>query len=64
MGHMGLTPKQGEDRAKFSLKTIKTVVEAQDNCGYDLTLRGAAELNEKIKTVDNYKHWFYNNNKI
>ncbi len=62
MGHMGLTPKQGEDRAKFSLKTIKTVVEAQDNCGYDLTIRGSRELNEKIKTIDTAYYYSYSCN--
>lgn len=59
MGHMGLTPKQGEERATFSWSTIRTVVEAHDNCGYDMTLRGAAELNEKIKTVDSAYYYSY-----
>ncbi len=59
MGHLGITPKQGEDRAKFSLTTIKNVIETGDHCGYDLTLRGSAELNEKIKTVDNVYYYSY-----
>ena len=59
MGHMGLTPKQNEEKAKFSFETIKTAVEAQDNCGYDLTLRGSRELNEKIKTVDTAYYYSY-----
>ena len=59
MGHMGLTPKQGEDKATFSWSNIKAVVAAQDNCGYDMTLRGAAELNEKIKTVDSVYYYSY-----
>lgn len=62
MGHMGLTPKQDEEKAKFSLSTIKTAVEAQDNCGYDLTLRGSRELNEKIKTVENAYYYSYSCN--
>lgn len=62
MGHLGLTPKQGEERAKFSLSTINNVVKAQDNCGYDMTLRGAAELNEKIKTVDSVYYYSYSCN--
>lgn len=62
MGHLGLTPKQGEEKAKFSFSTIKTVVDAQDNCGYDMTLRGAAQLNEKIKTVDSVYYYSYSCN--
>ncbi len=62
MGHLGLTPKQGEERAKFSLATINNVVKNQDNCGYDMTLRGAAELNEKIKTVDSVYYYSYSCN--
>ncbi len=62
LGHMGLTPKMGEERAKFSLKAIKTAVDAQDNCGYDLTLRGSRELNEKIKMVDTAYYYSYSCN--
>lgn len=61
-GHFGITPKQGEERAKFSFDTIKNAVESQDNCGYDMTLRGAAELNEKIKTVENVYYYSYSCN--
>lgn len=62
MGHLGLTPKQGEDRATFSWAKVKSVVDSHDNCGYDLTLRGAAELNEKIKTVENVYYYSYSCN--
>ncbi len=62
MGHLGLTPKEGEARAKFSLSNIKNVVDSHDNCGYDMTLRGAAELNEKIKTVDSVYYYSYSCN--
>ena len=59
LGHFGITPVQGEERAKFSLKTILNFVKAKDNCGYDMTLRGAAELNEKIKLVDSAYYYSY-----
>lgn len=49
LGHFGLTAKEGEKRAKFSLSAIKNFAATGDNCGYDMTLRGAAELNERIK---------------
>ncbi len=62
MGHLGLTPKEGEARAKFSISNIKNVVDSKDNCGYDMTLRGAAELNEKIKTVDSVYYYSYSCN--
>ena len=62
MGHLGLTPKQGEEKAKFSISNIINVVNSHDNCGYDMTLRGAAELNEKIKTVDSVYYYSYSCN--
>lgn len=33
------------------------IAQGTDNCGYELTLRGAAELNEKIK-VNPYAHYY------
>lgn len=57
--HFGLTPKQGQSTVPFSLTNIKNFYEAEDNCGYDLTLRGAAELNEKIKTVPGVYYYSY-----
>lgn len=62
MGHLGLTPKQGEDRTTFSWSKVKSVVDSHDNCGYDLTLRGAAELNAKIRTVENVYYYSYSCN--
>lgn len=59
LGHFGLTPKQGEDKASFSLKNIKNFYKANDNCGYDMTLRGAAELNETIKLAPNTYYYSY-----
>ena len=58
LGHMGLTPKQNQFRAGFSLDGIKCYAE-KDNCGYDMTLRGAAELNEKIKLAPNTYYYSY-----
>ena len=62
MGHFGLTPAKGEGKAKFSLAAIENMVESKDNCGYDMTLRGAVELNEKIKTVDSVYYYSYSCN--
>lgn len=62
MGHIGLTPTQDEERTSFSMEKVRTAVANQDNCGYDLTLRGAAELNEKIKTVENAYYYSYSCN--
>lgn len=59
LGHFGLTPKQGEDRAKLNLRAIKNFYTSNDNCGYDMTLRGAAELNEKIKLSENTYYYSY-----
>lgn len=59
LGHMGLTPKQGESRAFISLDGINSYYKTNDNCGYDMTLRGAAELNEKIKLAPNTYYYSY-----
>ena len=59
LGHFSITPKQGEEKAKFSLKAIRNFYKAEDNCGYDMTLRGAKELNESIKTAENTYYYSY-----
>ena len=59
LGHMGLTPKQDEFRACFSLDGIKSYYGTNDNCGYDMTLRGAAELNEKIRLAPDTYYYSY-----
>lgn len=59
MGHFGLTPKQDEKRAKFSFDNIWNYYQSGDNCYYDMTLRGAAELNEKIKLCDSTYYYSY-----
>lgn len=59
LGHMGLAPKQNEFRAFISPKGIKSYAESNDNCGYDMTLRGAAELNEKIKLSPDTYYYSY-----
>ena len=58
----GLTSVRSQGiRARFSLLKIKNFVESQDHCGYDLTLRGAAEINEKIDPVDGIYYFSYSN---
>ena len=59
MGHFGLTPKQGEKRAKLNMDNIKNYYASGDNCYYDMTLRGAAELNEQIKLSENTYYYSY-----
>ena len=59
LGHFGLTPKQDEFRAKFSVDGINGYAKTNDNCGYDMTLRGAAELNAKIKLAPNTYYYSY-----
>lgn len=59
MGHMGLTPKQNEKSASLNINAVKNFHESKDNCGYDMTLRGAAELNEKIKLAENTYYYSY-----
>ncbi len=56
-GHFGLTPKQGEDKASFSLAAIKNFYNSNDNCGYDMTVDGAKKLNEKIE-INPYAYYY------
>ena len=59
LGQFGLTPGQGKARACLSPKKIWDFYKADDNCGYDMTLRGAAELNEKIRLAENTYYYSY-----
>lgn len=58
LAHFGLTPKSGE-KASISFKNINNFVKAEDNAGYDLTLRGSRELNEKIKMSPDTYYYSY-----
>ncbi|MBQ8758574.1 MAG: hypothetical protein IJZ20_02680, partial [Clostridia bacterium] len=59
LGHFGITPKQDEKLASFSIAKARHFYRAKDNCGYDMTLAGAAELNEKIKLADETYYYSY-----
>ena len=59
LGHMGLTPKQDEFRAFLSVDGIKSYAASNDNCGYDMTLRGASELNKTIKLAPETYYYSY-----
>ena len=59
LSHFGLTPKQNEKRAKFNPMGVFNFYMYDDHCGYDLTLRGAKELNEKIKMDPNAYYYSY-----
>ncbi len=59
LSHFGITPKQGEKRVDFDLAKLYNYYKSTDNCGYDMTLRGARELNEIIKlSPDTYYYSF------
>ena len=59
LSHFGLTPAQDEFRALPDLKGIYNFYKSNDNCGYDMTLRGARELNEKIKLAPDTYYYSY-----
>lgn len=59
LAHFGLTPKEDGKRVPFSIGKIKNFVKAEDNAGYDLTLRGSRELNEKIKMSPDTYYYSY-----
>ena len=59
LSHFGVTPKQGTKRVEFNLPKLYNYYKANDNCGYDMTLRGARELNDMIKmSPDTYYYSF------
>ncbi len=58
-GHFGLTAKEGEERASLSISNIVNFYNANDNCGYDMTIDGAKVLNEKIKIVPTTYYYSY-----
>jgi triacylglycerol lipase len=59
LSHFGISPKQGVKREKPGLAKIYNFYKSNDNCGYDMTLRGARELNELIKmSSDTYYYSF------
>ncbi len=59
LGHYGMTPTQDEFRARFNPVGAYNFYKTHDNCGYDMTLAGAAELNEKIKLAPNTYYYSY-----
>ena len=59
LGHFGITPKQDGEQVEFSLKTIYNYYKSNDNCGYDMTLRRAAELNGMIELVPDTYYYSY-----
>lgn len=59
LGQHGLTPEQDEFRALPNPCAVWNFYASNDNCGYDMTLRGAAELNEKIKLAPNTYYYSY-----
>lgn len=59
LSHFSITPPQGVKRVDFSLPKLLNYYKSNDNCGYDMTLRGARELNNMIKmSPDTYYYSF------
>ena len=59
LGHYGITPKEDQFRAWLNPVGVWNLYKYNDHCGYDMTLRGAAELNEKIKLAPNTYYYSY-----
>ena len=59
MSHFGLTPAQGERRVNINMQSVTDYYYAEDNCYYDLTIRGAKELNDIIKLAPNTYYYSY-----
>ncbi len=58
--HFGFTdyPADGFD-GEFSIELINEMMNSEDSAYYDLTLKGAAQANEKIKMVDDVYYFSY-----
>ena len=59
LSHFGLTPAQDEFRALPDFNGIWNFYRSNDNCAYDMTLRGASELNSTIKLAENTYYYSY-----
>ena len=59
LSQFGLTPAQDQFRAFPTLSGIWNFYRSNDNCAYDMTLRGASELNETIKLSPNTYYYSY-----
>lgn len=62
----GLTsvPSQEIKGKMFNFSGINKFIKSDDNCGYDLTLRGAKALNDMIDTVDGIYYFSYTGQKV
>ena len=59
LSHFGLTPAEDEFRALPDFAGIWNFYRSNDNCAYDMTLRGASELNKTIKLAENTYYYSY-----
>lgn len=59
LSHFGMTPAQDEFRAWPSPVGVFNFYRYKDNCGYDMTLEGAAKLNEQIKVSPDTYYYSY-----
>ncbi len=59
LSQFGLTPAQDQFRALPTLSGIWNFYRSNDNCAYDMTLRGASELNKTIKLSPNTYYYSY-----
>lgn len=59
LSQFGLTPAQDQFRALPNISGIWNFYRSNDNCAYDMTLRGASELNETIKLAPNTYYYSY-----
>ncbi len=59
LSQFGITPKQGERLYYINFKNVSNFGKTTDRSSYDLTIKGAAELNEKIKLVPTAYYYSY-----
>lgn len=60
----GLTSVPSQNiKARFDPAAVVRFVRSDDNCGYDLSIRGAAALNEKIDTADGIYYFSFTGTK-
>ncbi len=60
-----LTPVPSQNiSGGFNIAGLRDIVKYDDNCGYDLTIRGAAELNENIDIVDGIYYFSYTGEQV
>ena len=58
----GLTAPDGEEAPKVTWAKVFKIAFSNDHCGYDMSVKGALEINERFPTIDSVYYFSYYGN--